>query len=123
MFRDQEFFESMTPFLGKVILGDGQTTLDIQDIGTVKLQIGDHIHSIDNVRYIPDLAESIYSQFLHIRTPNHGLQSSFDDGLHIIFPTFSIKAILGTDDVYLDATPVSHPPDSSPNCSMISPSL
>jgi hypothetical protein len=123
MFRDQEFFESITPFLGKVILGDGQTTLNIQGIGTVKLQIGDHIHSIDNVCYIPDLAESIYSLFRHIHTPNHGLKSSFDDGLHIIFPTFSTKAILGTDDVYLDATPVTHPTGSSSQCYLISSSL
>jgi hypothetical protein len=71
MFCNQEF-QSMTPFSGKAILGDGQTTLNIQGIGTVKLWIGDHIHSIDNVRYRPDLAESIYSLFLHICTPNHG---------------------------------------------------
>jgi len=60
MFHYQEFFEPMTPFSDKVILGDGQTTLNIQGLGTVKLWIGDH------------LAESIYSLLLHIRTPNHG---------------------------------------------------
>jgi len=114
MFRDQAFFTSLTPFSGKVVLGDGQTTLNIQGIGTVTMQIGDHVLSIDNVRYIPDLAESIYSLFLHIRSPNHGLRSSFEDGLHIIFPTFSTKAILGTDDVYLDAVPVGYSTDNYP---------
>ncbi len=120
MFRDREFFESIQLFSGKVVLGDGQTTLDIQGIGTIKLQIGDHILSIENVRYIPDLAESIYSLFLHIHSPNHGLQSSFEDGLRIIFPTFSTKAILGTDDVYLAATPVGKACSNNPSCSDLS---
>jgi len=113
MFRDREFFESIHPFSGKVILGDGRTTLNIQGIGKINLKIGDHVHSTDNVRFIPYLAESIYSLFLHIRSPNHGLNSSFEDGLHIIFPTFSTKAILGADDVYLDATPVTYVPEPS----------
>jgi hypothetical protein len=117
MFRDQAFFETLSPFKGKVILGDGQTTLNIQGIGTVKLKIGEHVLSIDNVWYIPDLAESIYSLFLHIRSPNHGLRSSFEDGLHIDFPTFSTKAILGADDVYLDAVPVNYSGTNVTTCS------
>jgi hypothetical protein len=117
MFRDQAFFETLSPFKGKVILGDGQTTLNIQGISTVKLKIGEHVLSIDNVWYIPDLAESIYSLFLHIRSPNHGLRSSFEDGLHIDFPTFSTKAILGADDVYLDAVPVNYSGTNVTTCS------
>jgi hypothetical protein len=116
MFRDQAFLETLNPFSGKAILGDGQTTLNIQGIGTVKLKIGEHVLSIDNVRYIPDLAKSIYSLFLHIRTPNHGLRSSFEDGLHIIFSQFSTKAVLGADDVYLNAVPVNYSTDSVSSC-------
>jgi hypothetical protein len=95
----------MCPASGRVILGDGKTILDIKGIGTVKCKLGKHILKIENVRYIPDLAESIYSLFLHIQSPGHGLKSSFEEGMFIIFPTFQTKAILGTDDFYLDATP------------------
>ncbi len=105
MFRDREFFQTLQPATGQVILGDGKTTLPIQGVGTIQLRIGENILSVDNVRFVPGLSESIYSLFLHIRTPGHGLCSLFDDGLHIQFPTFSTKAILGTDDVYLDGVP------------------
>ncbi len=110
MFRDIEFFESLSPASGDVILGDGITHLKIQGVGTIKCCIGDNILSVDGVRYIPDLAESIYSLFLHIKCPGHGLRSSFDSGLDIVFPTFSTKAIIGRDDIYLDAVPLVVPP-------------
>ncbi len=69
MFRDLEFFESLSPASGDVILGDGVIRLKIQGIGTVKCKIGYHMLSIEGVQYIPDLAESIYSLFLHINVP------------------------------------------------------
>jgi hypothetical protein len=50
--------------------------------------------------------ESIYSLFIHIQRPDRAVQSSFDEGLSIIFPTFRTKAIIGHDDIYLDATPM-----------------
>ncbi len=37
MFKELQFFESMRPATGKVILGDGVTSLAIRGIGTVKL--------------------------------------------------------------------------------------
>jgi hypothetical protein len=37
MFRDREFFLSLSPATGQVILGDGKTTLPIQGVGTIKL--------------------------------------------------------------------------------------
>jgi hypothetical protein len=83
----------------------------VKGIGTVKCKIGDHVLCLENVQYIPDLSESIYSLFLHIRSPGHGLHSTFDDGLFILFPTFRTKAILGTDDIYLDAAPFHLPSD------------
>ncbi len=105
MFKDKEFFTSITPATGNVILGDGRTKLTIQGIGTILLKFGEHVMQIDNVRYVPDLSESIYSLFLHVRTPHHGLQSSFETGLYINFPDFQTKAIIGSDDIYLDALP------------------
>lgn len=107
MFCDRDFFETLHPASGQVILGDGKTTLPIQGIGTIKVRIGDNTLIVDNVRYIPELSESIYSLFLLIRTPQHGLNSSFEDGLYITFPTFQTKAIIGKDDIYLDGAPVS----------------
>jgi hypothetical protein len=106
MFKDREFFETLHPASGNVILGDGKTSLSIKGVGTVKCKIGSHVLWIENVRYIPDLAESIYSLFLHIQCPSHGLHSSFDTGLFIVFPEFRTKAIVGTDDIYLDAVPI-----------------
>ncbi len=87
-------------------MGDGVTRLKIQGVGTIKCQVGDHILSIDGVRYVPDLAESIYSLFLHIKCPSHGLCSSFDSGLDIVFPEFSTKALISHTDTYLDAVPL-----------------
>jgi hypothetical protein len=52
------------------------------------------------------LAESIYSLFLHIQNPGYALQSSFDDGLSIIFLTFTSKTLIGNHDIYFDAVPV-----------------
>jgi hypothetical protein len=71
MFKNREFFETLHPASGNVFLGDGKTVLAIKGIGTVKCRIGDHILQIEDVRYIPDLAESIYSLFLHIQCPGH----------------------------------------------------
>jgi hypothetical protein len=119
MFRDPNFFEFITPATGRVLLGDGKTALEIKSIGTIKLQFGDTILSIDNVRYIPSLAESINSLFLHIQNPGHAVHSSFEDGLYIIFPEFQTKAIIGHDDIYLAAHPVSATvgsSDDSPLC-------
>jgi hypothetical protein len=63
MFRDREFFLSLSPATGQVILGHGKTTLPIQGVGTIKLRIGAHILLVDNVRFVPGLSESIYSLF------------------------------------------------------------
>lgn len=86
--KEREFFETLHPVKGRVFLGNGKTVLDIQGIVTVKCKIGNDILMIDHVQYIPDLVESIYSLFLHIWSPGHGLTSSFEEGLFIIFPTF-----------------------------------
>jgi hypothetical protein len=58
---------------------------------------------VEGIRYIPGLAESIYSLFLHINVLNMG---SIPDGLYVIYPEFKTKALLGTDNIYLDAVPV-----------------
>lgn len=113
MFCALDFFESMRPMSGKVILGDGKTSLEIHGIGTVKLCFENHSLLIENVRYVPDLAESIYSLFLHIQSPGFAVNSSFDEGLLIIFPDFTTKAIIGYNDIYLDATPVTRTSKSS----------
>ena len=107
MFRDKEFFEHLSPATGSVILGDRKTTLAIHGIGTVKCQLGENIVTIPDVRCIPGLSESIYSLFLHIKSPDHDVESSFEDGLYLKFPTFKPKAIIESDDIYLDMIPLS----------------
>jgi hypothetical protein len=67
-FKDPEFFETLIPASGKVLLGDGKTSLQIKGI-----------LSVEGVCYTLDLAESIYILFLHIQPPHHGLRSRFDD--------------------------------------------
>jgi hypothetical protein len=89
MFCALEFFKSLTPMSGKVILGDGKTSLEIKGVDTIKLRFGDDTLLVDNVRCVPDLAESIYSLFLHVQSPVFALHSSFDAGLSIIFPTLT----------------------------------
>jgi len=107
MFKEREFFSSLIQTTGKVLLGDGKTSLTIQGIGTVTCKLGQHKLVIPNVRYIPELGESIYSLFQHIQSPEHGLHSSFEGGLSIIFPKFSTQAIIGDHDIYLDIVPCS----------------
>jgi hypothetical protein len=103
MFKEREFFETLLPTSGTVLLGDGKTTLSIKGVGTVKCKIGSNILVLHNVRYILDLSESTYSFFLHIQSANHKFESSFEDGLHVIFPDFKTKAVIGFHDIYLDA--------------------
>jgi hypothetical protein len=76
MFREKEFFLHILPSSGNVILGDGKTSLPIKGVGTVQCRVGTEILTIPNVRYIPDLSESIYSLFQHIQSPGHKLESS-----------------------------------------------
>jgi hypothetical protein len=49
MFKDREFFQEILPARGKVILGDGKTSLDIQGVGTVECMIDGHRVTIPNV--------------------------------------------------------------------------
>jgi hypothetical protein len=106
MFNDEAFFTSILPARGQVILGDGKTSLPIKGVGTVKCYIDGNLLTIPDVCYVSDLSESIYSMFLHIRQPDHGIQSSFDTGLIIQFPSFDTKALIGQNDVYIDALPI-----------------
>jgi len=117
MFRDKAFFENLTPSSGSVYLGDGKTTLPIQGVGTVRCQIGSHMLTIPNVCYIPTLSDNIYSLFQHIQGPDHRLESSYDNGMFLIFPTFRTKAIIGNHDIYLDAIPPSSSHDATPSWS------
>jgi len=104
MFNNRTFFDTIYQAPGNILLGDGKTTISIQGSG-VKCCISSNILTIPNVRYIPELSESIYSIFLHIKTPQHGLESSYDKGLYIQFPHFKTKAIICTDDICLDTVP------------------
>jgi len=107
MFKDKIFFHSLSPATGSVILGDGKTTVSIKGVGTIRCFIDSNMVDIPNVRCVPDLSESIYSLHLYIKTPKHGLESSFEHGLFIRFPDFQTKAIIGQDDIHLNMVPVS----------------
>ena len=113
MFQDKKFFTTLSLANGKVILGDGKTSLPILGVGTVTCIIGGHELQIENVHYVPTLSESIYSLFLHIQLPDHSVRSCFESGLFLQFPTFETKAIVGQNDLYLDATPLRSIPDSN----------
>jgi len=109
MFKEKEFFVKIIPANGSVLLGDGQTALPILGVGTVRCSIDNHIVDIENVHYVPLLAELVYSLFVHIQHSGHGLHSSCDKGLIITFPNFQTKTIIGNHDIYIDAVPVSDP--------------
>lgn len=78
MFRDVEFFTELSPVTGNVILGDGKTFVPISGIGVISLVIDGHPISIPDVRFVPALAENIYSLFCHNKQPEHGYMVSFD---------------------------------------------
>jgi hypothetical protein len=105
MFKHPEFFTTMQPLDGHVILGDGQTTLPIQGIGTMSCIIDGHSLLLHDGRFVPQLSESIFSLLQHIKQPNHGLHSSFETGLYVSFPGIQTKAIVGKDDIYLNILP------------------
>jgi hypothetical protein len=123
MFKEQDFFESMVPAKGSVLLGDGTTRLAIQGVGTVICHVGEHILRLENARFVPSLSESIYSLLLHIKQPNHGLESSFEGGSFLKFPNFTIPAIVGDDDIYLDAIPITPSTGVPMNQSLPPPSI
>jgi hypothetical protein len=112
MFKEKEFFMEIHPAQGNVLLGDGRTSIKIQGIGTVKCFISGNEVTIPNIRYIPELGESIYSLFVHIRSQNHGLESTTDQGLFINFPNFKSLAIIGKNDIYLDIKPFNEASES-----------
>jgi hypothetical protein len=58
------------------------------------------------------LAASIYSLLIHIKQKDHSLHSSYDSGLHLVFPHFQAEALVGKDDIYIQATPHA---DNSPD--------
>jgi len=93
MFRDREFFVNITPATGRVLLGDGKTALPIEGVGTIHCVINGHDLLLHNVRYVPELSESVYSLFLHIKYPGHSLNSSFENGLFIGFPVKSKRQL------------------------------
>lgn len=117
MFKEVEFFTSLTPTQGHLILGDGTTKLPIHGIGTATCRIGQNILQIEDVQYVPALGESIYSLFRHIQSPKLVLNSSYEEGIHIVFPTFQTKAVLGLNDIYLDAVPIIENENSSSSSS------
>jgi hypothetical protein len=82
-------------------------------LGTVKCHIGVHEHTIENVCYVPTLSESVYSLFLHIKQPEHGIESSFECGLFSKFPLFQTQAVIAINDLYLDAVPLGNKNDDS----------
>jgi hypothetical protein len=106
MFKECAFFSHITPVAGKVLLGDGKTVLPIKGVGTVQCFVDENLVTLENVRFIPDLSESIYSLFLHIKYPGRGLQSSFESGLFVSFPNFTTKALVGEHDIYLNMIPI-----------------
>lgn len=110
MFKKKIFYTCHSAS-GKVLLDFGNTALSNQDIGAIHCKVGDDVWSIGNAQYIPDLAESTYSIFLQIWSPGHGMHYSFviDEGLFILFVLFKTKAILSTDDIYLDSVLVLSP--------------
>jgi hypothetical protein len=105
MFKEKEFFSYITPSSGSILLGDVKTTLQIEGLGTVQCYIDNNYVTILNVRYVPSLGESVYSLLTHMKQKDHGLQSSSDQGLFLIFPAFKTKAIIGAHDIYLNAFP------------------
>jgi hypothetical protein len=52
MVKDIEFFDSLIPTTGQVLLGDEKTLLTVQGIGTVKLKIDGYELQIENVCYL-----------------------------------------------------------------------
>jgi len=110
MFKEKEFFTFLQPTSGSVLLGDGKTRLSIQGIGTVQCYIDKNLVTLEDVRFIPDLGESVYSLLLHIKQADHGLQSTPHEGLFLKFPTFTSKAIIGSNDIYVNTVPCSTSP-------------
>lgn len=55
---------------------------------------------------LPDLGKTVCSLLLHLKNPSHGLHSTSNQSLFITFPNFVTKAIIGDNDIYLNAVPV-----------------
>jgi hypothetical protein len=91
MFKEKEFFGDIRPTKGSVLLGDGKTSINIKGVGTLQCMIDGHQTTL----------------------PNHGLETTPDQGLFIKIPGFQTKAIIGSTDIYLNALPCSVPSSST----------
>jgi hypothetical protein len=80
MFKEKDFFSSLQPTSGTVLLGNGKSVINIEGVGTVKFYLGSHLVTLSNVHYIPFLGETIYSLFQHIKSLGHGSGSNSDQG-------------------------------------------
>jgi hypothetical protein len=83
MLKEAEFFEFIFPATDSVTLGDGTTKMPSKVIGTIRCNICLNTLNLKNVRYVPSLAESVYSLRIHIKQKDHSLYSSYDSGLHV----------------------------------------
>jgi hypothetical protein len=78
-------FYSPYSYYWKGHFGRLQDRVASKGVGTVKCSVDGNILLINNVRWVPDLLESIYSLFLPIQCPKHGISPSFEDGLFLFF--------------------------------------
>ncbi|MFN9983454.1 MAG: hypothetical protein ACK53Y_26240, partial [bacterium] len=62
----------------------------------------------------------MYSLFIHIKPPGHGLESTTDQGLFLKFLDFKTRVIIGSNDIYLNAIPSSSVIQHSPSVSSFS---
>jgi hypothetical protein len=62
----------------------------------------------------------VYSLFIHIKPPGHGLESTTDQGLFLKFLDFKTRVIIGSNDIYLNAIPSSSVIQHSPSVSSFS---
>jgi hypothetical protein len=49
MFKEREFFATLTPTQGTVLLGDGKSRIDIKGVGTDHCYIDNHFVTIPNI--------------------------------------------------------------------------
>jgi hypothetical protein len=50
MIKEKDFFSSLQPTSGSVLLGDGKSVINIEGVGTVKFYLGSHLVTLSNVR-------------------------------------------------------------------------
>ena len=89
MCKHPELFINMQPTTDQsVTLADGKSTTPVRGIGNIKIQLKNNTITLDNVLYVPQLSESLFSAKKHQEQQGNYIHIA-ENHATVAFPTFT----------------------------------